>query len=91
MNDKLCTASELRENNHTMLSNAINDMNNVITHAESLLGRIINGEDRPDVAGSNEKSIEPTLAGVLSSAPQEIRNKSAELHDLLNKISETLF
>ena len=79
-----------RESNHVMIDNAVNDMSSVVTHAEELLSSINNNSNAPSLKEGCEKT-EPTLAGVLNNAPQEIRDKNAELHDLLNKISESLF
>lgn len=82
-------ACKAKEDNHAMLDNAISDMDSVVSHAEDLLSKITSNS--PPSLRNGEARTEPTLASVLSNAPQVIRDRNAELHDLLNKISESLF
>lgn len=89
MND-LPSACTARESNHVMLDNAVNDMESVVGHAEELLDKINNNSNSPALKNGCDRT-EPTLASVLNNSPQMIRDKNAELHELLNKISESLF
>ncbi len=82
-------ASKVKENNHAILDNAVSDMESVVSHAEDLLSKITS--NAPPSLRDGAPRTEPTLASVLSNAPQVIRDRNAELHDLLNKISDALF
>lgn len=79
----------IKQDNHLALDQAICDIDNVIGHAEELLDRIQgNISDKNDIGCDQTK---PSLSSVLNNAPSEINEKASKLHDILNRISESLF
>ncbi len=74
---------------HVQLDSSIHEMNSVIEHAKSILTKI-RGEDSA-VLDSNVDKCCPSLSEMLNRAPGIIRDRNAELHDILNEISDSLF
>lgn len=91
-----CGGAAARRENHLELDQAVNSIDQAISRAERLLSRIINGDDSKPIkvdaqATDAPDRLEPTLAQVLSNAPQAIRDKVEHLHNLTDQISDALF
>jgi len=92
MNDNIKQANAMASeavDKHIMLDNAINDIDNVINHAQELLNRI-EGLGAP-LKETDQECVTATLQSVLDSAPSGIRGKCEAVHNLLNEINQRLF
>ena len=79
---------EAKEDKHVLLNNAIDNMDNVIQLAYSILQRIQGGGSG---CGGVEENITPSLQEVLNHAPDRIREKNNELCKILDEMKSTLF
>jgi len=82
------TVAACKQDNHVILYQAICEIDNVIGHANELLARII-GQDM----AKPEEGIgtQVHLVEVLQRGPDMIMEKNAQIHNILNEISEHLF
>jgi hypothetical protein len=74
---------------HVQLDHAISSLDNVISHAVSLLHRITGEDGQGTESSSTPKS--PSLEEVLDTGPQRIRGSAENIHALLDQISDRLF
>ena len=75
------------QDKHITLSNAIDDIDNVIDQARGILDRIQgNGSGKGD-----EDTISTTLQDVLANGPNRIREKNNELFKILDEIESIIF
>lgn len=77
-----------KQNKHSQLQDAIDDMEFIVEKAASLLDRI-NG-NATDCSPDNPR-VDPSLSSVLNSGPSEIRDNCSKIRSYLDEIEGALF
>ena len=87
MNEPECTKTP-RTDNHVLMDEAIESINDLITNLNRLHDRI-NGTSDP-VARLEDRE-QPTLLSVLSRGPDRVRQSVGEAHEAIQRIESGLF